>query len=183
VVATVRITAVLLLKIAFVAAGVAAVFGVLSLSMALRSRDMRALATRRGFHYVGPASLRTRWVFLVPKITAPLHIPFSIGGWPITPIRQVWNVIEGEQDGVPVFIFDCLGGTFRYYRYRTFFACKTEQSPFENPARTEDIKQMHGWTVVYRGPVFLEGPLPWSIGIRRLEGYLDEMRVSSSVRA
>jgi hypothetical protein len=157
----------------------ACVFSVIRISLFFRARAMRALAARFGLHYVGPASIR--WKLPFPKIKPPIHIPFSLSWWPADEIRQVWNVIEGQQSGVPLLIFDSYiaGGRGSY---RTFFACKAEQNRLELDTWRDRVIQSQGWTILYRVPFPLEVPwATWSLGITHLEDHLNTLRVGSGV--
>lgn len=160
------------------------IVGVVRVSLMFRARAMRALAVRWGFRYIGPPAFRW-WGFPpVPKIRPPVPVPFSLAWWPANKIRQVWNVIEGQQEGVSVLIFDSFIGIGRAGVYRTFFACKTEQSPFGTDTSPDRVVQSHGWTILYRVPRFLEAPwATWTMGIKRLDNYVKELRVRSGLRA
>jgi hypothetical protein len=160
----------------------ALILGLVRASLMFRARTMRALAARSGLRYIGPAALRW-WGF--PKTKLPVPIPFSLAWWPANKIRQIWNVIEGEHEGVPVLIFDSLlVGVGKSGVYRTFFACKAEESPFGTDVSPDRVVHSHGWTVLYRVPRFLEAPwATWTMGIHRIEDYLNRLRVGSGARA
>jgi hypothetical protein len=171
----------MLIKFAPALAALALVVGLIRISLFLRSRGMRAFATRWGLQYVGPATFR--WRLPLPRIKPPVPIPFPLNWWPANEIRQVWNVVEGQQGGVRVLIFDTFLGRGRG-AYRTFFACKTEQNPFGLDKLRDQVVHSHGWTILYRVPFPLEVPwATWSIGIQRLEGHLNTLRVGNVVRA
>jgi hypothetical protein len=171
----------MLLKFLPALAAVALVVGLVRTSLLFRARAMRALAARRGLQYVGPTAFKWRLPF--PKIRPPVPIPFPLGWWPANEMRQVWNVIEGQQGGVPVLIFDSYIGGVKGV-YRTFFACKAEQNPFEVNKSRDHVIQSHGWTILYRVPFPLEVPwATWSMGIQRLDDHLNTLRVGSGVRA
>src|SRR5260370_1488186 len=95
-------------------------------------------------------------------------------------IRQVWNVIEGQQSGVSVFIFDSylakVKGT-----YCTFIACQTEKNVFGIDTSKYRVIQSGGWAALYRVP-FLQ-ILPWTMSIQRLDDHVNRLRVGSSARA
>lgn len=155
------------------------VVGLVRLSLLFRARAMRSFAARWGLEYVGPSAFRWR----LAKIRPPVNIPFSLSWWPANEIRQVWNVVEGQQSGVPVLIFDGYVGGGRGV-YRTFFACKSEQNPFEMDSLRDHVVHLLGWTIVYRVPFPLAVPwATWSMGIHRLNGHLNTLRVGSGVRA
>lgn len=135
-----------------------------------RARAMRALAAKRGFHYVGPWA--PKW-FGLPKIKP--RLPFARNWYPADEIRQVWNVIEGERDGVPILIFDSVFGPFGWntYTFCTFIACEAEENPFEIDSPSEATVESRGWRVVYR----LSGPfIVWSMSIKRLERHLESVK-------
>jgi hypothetical protein len=157
-----------------------------------RARAMRALAVRRGLHYVGPPSIK--WWGL-RTISPPVPIPFSLVRWPN--MRGVFNVIEGQQEGVRVLIFDSLlgrgVGPGSHY-YRTLFACKTDQNFLGTDATPEHatqslgrigerVVQSNGWSVVYQSLRFVGLPLrTWSMGIHELEDHLNKLRAASGER-
>jgi hypothetical protein len=181
----IRIAAVTLLKFLPVLAALTLVVAVVRISLMFRARAMSALAARWGLRYVGPRAFRW-WGFPpLPKTKPPVPVPFSLTWWPANKIRQVWNVIEGQQEGVSVLIFDSFIGIGKSGVYRTFFTCKTEQSPFGIDASPANrVVQSRGWTILYRSPPFLEVPwATWTMGIKRLEGYLKKLRVGSPVQA
>jgi hypothetical protein len=161
--------------------------GALSAIMMFRARAMRALAVRRGLRYVGPPTLK--W-WALRKVSPPISIPFSLVRWPN--MRSVSNMIEGQQDGVPILIFDCQLGQTRYPYYRTLFACKTSQNPFrtDNSPQSsiqsrgwvlERVGYSHGWIIVDQSPRFIAVPLRlWSMSIRNLDDCFEKLRVASS---
>lgn len=156
------------------------IVGVVRISLMFRARAMRALAARCGLRYIGPPAFRW-WGFPpVPKISPPVPLPFSLAWWPANKIRQVWNVIEGQQEGVSVLVFDSFIGIGKSGVYRTFFACKTEQSPFGIDTSPDRVVQSGEWVILHRVPPFLEVPwATWTMGIQRLEDHLNKLRVGS----
>jgi hypothetical protein len=162
-----------------VLATVSLVFGVVQIMHMFRARAMRALAARWGFQYIGPP---------VPKWWNPAHTHISppLPGWlsrGFRPagrrLRQVWNVIEGQQNGVSVVIFDTIIGEMRDSGPCTLIACQTEQNPFGIVTPPDRLIQSHGWTVVH-GVWLLH--FSWAMGIRRLDKYLNRLRVDSRSR-
>jgi hypothetical protein len=154
-------TGVTLLKIALV---VVVILGALRIMYFLRARAMRRLASRWGFRYIGPtAPPQWWWNTSSPKIPAPLPGRLHHLG-----ISQAWNVIEGENNGAPVFIFDGLSQGFRSQPC-TYIACQTEQSPFPMTTSVEPVIQIRGWTVLH-GVWFLW--FSWLMGIGRLDRHL-----------
>jgi hypothetical protein len=148
------------------------IFGLTRIPYMLRARDMRTLATRWGFRYIGPSFSGWR-TSSSRKLTLPLSFPHQ----PVQgrPIRQVWNVIEGQQSGLSVLIFDSIIGEGRGM-YCTFFACQTEENPFGVDIAPDRVIQSHGWTALYRDR-FLQ--IPWTMGVHRLDDHLNKLRVGS----
>jgi hypothetical protein len=168
----------------FLAAVATVAIVAIKISLMLRGREMRALASRWGLRYVGPPG--PRFVFgYMPKIKPDL--PFSRAGYPTDEIRQVWNVIEGELSGVRIVLFDSLLYSFpAINQFCTFMACQTDQDPFGSDGAANHFFQidqvMHkrsGWTLLYR-MALVHTLMPWSISINRLERALSDLaRVSN----
>ena len=137
----------------------------------LRARAMRAFAARWRFQYIGPAI--PKWEF--PKVRPPLPVSFSLGSYPVDEIRQVWNVIEGQQNGVPVLIFDSVIGEGKG-TYCTFIACRSRENPFGNDTFTDSVIPFGAWTALYRIP-FLQ-ILPWTMGMQRLDRWVNRLRLA-----
>lgn len=179
----IKIAAVALLKFLPVFAVLTLIVGIVRISLMFRARAMRALAARWGLRYIGPPAFRW-WGFPpVPKIKPPVPLPFSLAWWPANKIRQVWNVIEGQEEGVSVLIFDSFIGIGKSGAYRTFFACNGEQSSL-GIAPPDRIVESREWTILYRAPPFLEVPwATWTMGIKGIEDHLKNLRVGSDARA
>jgi len=141
----------------------------------VRARAMRSLAARLGFEYIGPGA-PPNWLWNPYRFHSPLSLPSWISQ--LRPsgqrIRQVWNVANGNIDGVPVLIFDCVIGDFQGGHPLTVIACQTEQDPFVTPSSMDRVLVTHGWSVLH-GSWFLW--FSWIMGIKRLEAHLNEMRV------
>jgi hypothetical protein len=88
-------------------------------------------------------------------------------------MRQAWNVIEGQLNGVPVVIFDSVIGE-RGGHPCTFVACHTEENPFGTVKLADRVIQSHGWTVLH-GVWFLW--FSWVMRIQHLEQYVEQLRV------
>ena len=148
--------------------GLAAALGAVRIMHFFRARAMRRFASRWGLRYVGPTA-PPQWWFNTssPKIPAPLPRWTSRLG-----ISQAWNIIEGENNGTSVFIFDGLSIGFKS-QPSTYIACHTEQSPFAMSTSVEPVTHMHGWTVL-QGIWFLW--FSWLMGIGRLERHLSNLR-------
>ena len=161
-----------LLKFLPAVAVAALLFGVVTIFFVFRARSMRALAARWGFKYVGPRA-PSFWGFRkFRKVKPPVPLPRAchLGG----EIRQAWNVIEGQQNGVSVLIFDSViwGRT-----YCTFIACQTEQNPFGMDTSPDRVVQSGGWTVLYR--VRWLQIIPRSLSIQRLDDHVNKLRFGS----
>lgn len=156
------------LNLLLVFAAVALISVVLRIIHLLRARAMRSLAARWGFQYVGPPT---------PKWWNPYHakvspLPHSLSsGWRF---RQVWNVIEGQQSGVSVLMFDGIIGA-KGGQPCSFVACQTEQNPFGAVNSPDRLIQSHGWTVLY-GVWFLW--FSWTMRIQHIEHRLKKLSVS-----
>lgn len=151
------------------------VFGCAKLLMFYRAKGMRALATRWGFQYIGPRASRL-FSRSLAEISPPLPASFPRASYPTHAIRQVWNVIEGQQSGVSVLIFDSIIGEGKGV-YCTFVACQSKQNPFGIAAKPDRLIQSGVWTAVYRVR-FVQ--IPWTIGIQRLDVYLKKLRIGSA---
>ena len=165
-----------LLKFLPVLAVVMLVFGVTKIFHVFRTLAMRAFAARWGFQYIGPSAPKW-WHPSHPKVGPPLPGWFSLACHPSgRRITQAWNVIEGHQDGVSVFIFDSILGQGRGSAPCTVIACQTEQNPFGIVAPPDRVIQSGGWTAVH-GVWFLF--FSWTMGIPRLDDYVNRLRVGS----
>lgn len=165
----------ILLELLIALAPLTLAVGVVKVSLMFRARAMQTVASKWGFQYIGPTAFR--WGFLsMPKIRPPLPASLSLDWYPSNEIRQVWNVIEGRQNGVSVLIFD---GFFGTRTWCTFIAWQTEQNPFGRNTATNRVIQSNGWTVLYRIPVLQTPWATWTMGIRHLEDTLNKLRVGS----
>jgi hypothetical protein len=159
---------------------IAVIMGYVRMSLLFRTRAMRAFAERWHLQYVGPAT--PSWQLLLARTIKPsVPIPFSLDRT-AKDVKQIWNVIEGQQSGVQVLIFDAYVGTSKR-SYRTFFAAKTKQTPVGLDTRRDCIVQSNGWTILIRAPFPLEVPwATWSMNIRYLERHLSTLRVAGAQR-
>ena len=152
---------------------VSLIFGVVQIIHMFRARAMRAFAAKWGFQYIGPPA---------PKPWNPSHLKMSppLPGWisRFQPcgkrIRQVWNVIEGQQNGIPVFIFDSVIGEYKGGAPCTVMACQSEQNPFDE-VTSDRVIQSHGWTVLH-GVWFLW--FSWTMSVKRLDDHVNELQVA-----
>lgn len=149
-----------------VLAVVSLIFGGMQIIRRFRARSMRAFAAKWGFRYIGPAA---------PKWWNPSHfdLPHSITSF--VGVRQVWNVVEGERNGVPIVICDGFIGS-RGGQPCTFIACQGEQNPFVTVA-ADRVVQSHGWTVLYGVWFFW---FSWTMSMKRIEHHVDVLRMARS---
>jgi len=144
-----------------------------------RARATRRLATLGGFRYIGPPAPKW-WNPRHPKLSPPLRAGLSLAFRPSgIRLRQVWNVIDGEQNGVSVLIFDGAIGEIKGGAPCTFVACQTEQNLFGKVTSPDRLIQSHGWTVLH-GVWFLW--FSWTISVRRLEHNVEKLRVGLTAR-
>ena len=160
----------------FVPATVLLVLGVARIFYKFRARAMRALAARWGFQYIGPPVPKL-WNSSSSRIRPPLPASFSLACYPSgRRITQVLNLIEGQQNGVLVLVFDCILGQGRGSSLCTLIACQTEQNPFGIVSRPARFIQSHGWTIVHGGWLLW---FSWTMGIKRLDDYMSRLRVGA----
>ena len=140
----------MLIKLLWILAICLSIAAALRIVDLLRARAMRALAARLDFEYIGPGA-PPNWLWNPPHF----HTPPSLPSWVshLSPsgqrIRQVWNVISGNIDGVPVRIFDCVIGEFKGGHPCTVIACQTEQNPFLTVTSKDRVLSTHGWSVLH----------------------------------
>jgi hypothetical protein len=172
-----RIAAVILFRFFQVLAGIGFVLGAVRLFHVLRGRAMRVLAARWGFQYIGP-SAPPSWLWNPAhfKVSHPLPAWLSSFYPSGRRIRQVWNVIEGQQNGVSILLFDCIVGEYKGGTPCTVIVCLTEQNPFGTVESTDRLTQSHGWTVLH-GVWFLW--FSWLMSFQRLNNHLDALRLKA----
>jgi hypothetical protein len=152
----------------------ALIFGVIKILYMFRARAMRALAARWGFQYNGLSASSWR-ASSSSKVRPSLPASFPLTCHPPgRRIRQVWNVIEGEQSGISVLLFDSIAGEGRG-AYCTFIACQTEDNPFGMDISPDRLIRSGEWTALYRVR-FLQ--IPWTMNIQRLEDYVNRLRLT-----
>lgn len=166
----------MLLKFLLVLGAVSLILAVVRIIHIIRARAMRALAARWGFQYIGPPAPKW-WNSSHPKFSPPLPAWFSRACQPSGKrIRQVWNVIEGQQNGVSILIFDSVLGGVRDSAPCTFVACQSEQNPFGKVGSPDRLIQSNGWTVLH-GVWFLW--FSWTMGIQRLDHHVKKLLVGA----
>ncbi len=136
-----------------------------------RARAMRAFAARWSFQYIGPsAPPKWWWNPAHLKIGSPLPAWISHFHPSGQRIRQVWNVIEGQHNGVSILIFDCVIGEYKGGQPCTLIACHTEQNPFGTVTSADKVVQSHGWTVLH-GVWFLW--FSWTMSTKRIDDHMN----------
>jgi hypothetical protein len=149
--------------------GLAAVLSALRTFYIFRARAMRRLASKWGYQYLGPTT-PPQWWFVPSRNMIPAPLPgwfYQLG------ISQAWNIIEGENNGATVFVFDGLSRGFRGGQPCTYIACETEQCSFPITTSVEPVIKIRGWTVLH-GVWFLW--FSWLMSIRRLNRHLNYIR-------
>ena len=114
-----------------------------------RERNMRSLANRLGFEFVGD----------------DLPATFQMDCYPMSEIRKAWNVIEGTRKGSQIVIFDSVIGSGNG-RYCTAIACHTTETPFTLNHGSEKVVQSNGWSALYQLRLI---QIPGTIAVSRLE--------------
>ena len=144
---------------------VVAILGAVRLMHFFRARAMRRLALKWGLRYFGPTA-PPKWWFNTSRAIIPHPLP----GWVSRlGVSQAWNIIEGKNHGVSLFVFDGISEGARTHPC-TYIACQTEESPFPMTTSVESVKQIHGWSVLH-GLCFLG--FYWFMGVGRLSRHLD----------
>jgi len=170
--------AVILLRYLLMLAAVPLISVGLRIMHLFRARAMRNLAARWGLQYIGPAAPRW-WNPSRLRISPPLPNWLSQFRPSGRRIRQVWNVVEGEQNGVTILIFDTIVGQYRGGAPCTMVACQTEQNPFGMVSSRDRVIQSYGWTVLHGAWMLW---FPWTMSIKRLDNYVMELRVHPGLR-
>jgi len=132
-----------------------------------RARAMRGFASRLGFQYIGPTA-PPQWWWNTSHLQAPPPLPAWVSRLGVT---QVWNIIEGKNDGMSVLVFDGIVGSFKS-QPRTYIACETAQNPFGTGSSAYCVLEYDGWTVLH-GVWFLW--FSWIMGTKRLADHLAEL--------
>jgi hypothetical protein len=114
-----------------------------------RERNMRSLANKLGFQFIGD----------------DLPATFQMDCYPMSEIKKAWNVIEGTRKGLQIVIFDSVIGSGNG-RYCTAIACHITENPFTLKYGSEEVVQSNGWTALYQLR-FIQ--VPGTITVPRLE--------------
>jgi hypothetical protein len=152
-----------------------AVLGALRTVHLLRGRAMFALAARLGFRYVGPRAPATSWWNPPNGRTGP-HLPSWVSH--TNPcglaVRQVWNVMEGQRNGMPILVFDAIYGSKGGQPF-TAIVCQTEQNPFQTVSTRDHVYQSHRSTLLC-GVKFLG--FSWTMSIRRVADHISNLHTN-----
>ena len=126
-----------------------------------RSTALRAMALRRGFVYLGEA---------IPN-------SLTLYGTPMDQADSVWNVIDGECDGIRVVAFDCRMGSGKGSWRRTVIAARSPEDPFSGARSTPDLTIDHAgdWTILYQ-PKTLSLIPPGLMPVGQIEAHFDSIR-------
>lgn len=158
----------MLIKLLWVVVGLSLLLCLVRLVHMLRGRRMRSFAATRGFRYIGPPA-PSQWWWNPSRLE--IHPPLTRSALCGFQARQVWNVIEGNVQGVTVFIFDSIWGS-KGGQPLTLIACKTEKDPFVVVTSADQVAQSRGWTVL-RGVSFLG--FTWTMSVNRIGRHLDNI--------
>jgi hypothetical protein len=176
-----RIDAVIPANFLFFVATVGLILSAVRIMHMFRARAIRAFAARWGLQYIGPPAPPKWW-------WNPAHFEIQppLPGWisHFHPsgrrIRQAWNVIEGQQNGISIMILDTVIGEYRGGQACTLFACHTEKNPFGASTSADRVVQSHGWTVLH-GAWFLW--FSWTMSTKRLDGHMNALRAPQNARS
>jgi hypothetical protein len=166
-----------LLKYLPLLAGLTLIVGGLRIFFAVRARSMRALAAKWGLQYIGPPAPKW-WNPRHPKICPPVPGWFSEVQISGRSIRQVFNVIDGNQGGVSILIFDAIIGEYRGGAGCTLIAFHTERNLFGIVKSPDRVILSRGWTILHG--TWLVYLFSWIMPIRRLDRHLKTLRVGSA---
>jgi hypothetical protein len=144
-------------SILFVIAVVIAGFGCFYVLDSFRTKSMRALASKLGFKFIG----RT-----LPASFTMTCYPFDGS------LTYLWNVIEGQLNGVSVLVFD----SAPFGTSRTFIAVQRGGEVFVSDGSFYQgkILQSNGWTAIYQWKPWVN-LLGWSTSTKKIEDYLGQL--------
>jgi hypothetical protein len=125
---------------------------------------MRGLAAKWGFRYLGPPAPKWWWG-RSSRIGRP---PISTG----LRISRVWNVVEGEKDGIPVLIFDVILGEGRSSQPCTLVAFHTRTGSLATSTSDIRVIEKGEWTVLYGGWLLW---FCWTMSVKRLDTLISEL--------
>jgi hypothetical protein len=140
---------------------VAFVLGFLYYRQRRRRADIRALATRLGFTFIGSALPRS----------------LSLARTELAACSSVWNVIDGESRGVRMIAFDCQIGRGKGRWRRTVVAVQSSAGKFDATGFSYEVttERSGEWTLLYQPKTLLLIPLGL-MPISELEAYLSTIK-------
>jgi hypothetical protein len=149
----------------FVGAALALLF-VFNLVDRQRTRAIRALASRLGFHFLGNALPRS----------------LTLSGTPFSRHSKVWNVIDGEPCGIRTIAFDCQVGTGRANWRRTVIAVESAVHispvlPFNSEMAVDTAGN---WKILYRPRASINFRIAGLMPLDELEAYLSAFTPNTS---
>jgi hypothetical protein len=107
--------------------GLGLLLAILYLQERRRSAEIRSLAKRSGFHFLGRG---------VPR-------SLSLRGTPLERATSIWNVVDGDRSGVRMIAFDCKIGAGKGAWRRTVIAIKAEDEVLDRLASYSDLTVDH----------------------------------------
>jgi len=123
-----------------------------------RAAAVRALATRLGFDYLGPA----------------LPQSFTLRGTGLEAATSFWNVINGERNGIRTVAFDCQIGTGKGSWRRTVIAAKATTEVFDALKFNIDliVERSGDWLLLYQPKTASLVP-PGLMPVAEIEAHLE----------
>lgn len=167
-------TSALLSNLLFVGATVAFTLGAVRIMHMFRGRAMRACAARWSLQYIGPPAPPRWWLNPAHFKTHP-PLPGWIGHFHPSGqrIRQAWNVLQGQKDGISIIIFDTIIGEYKGGQPCTLILCQTGENPFRAVSASERIVQSHGWTVLHGSWLLW---FSWMMRTKRIDGHIEGLQ-------
>jgi hypothetical protein len=132
---------------------------------------MLALAARLDFQYIGPPA-PARWLNPPAGRTGPRLPSWVVNANPCGfAVRQVWNVMEGQRNGMPILVFDAIYGSKGGQPF-TAIVCQTERNPFQGVSTGDHVYQAHRWAVL-RGVEILG--FSWTMRVKRIGNHISNL--------
>ena len=141
--------------------GAGLLLAILYLRQSRRAAAIRALATQLGFHYLGRG---------VPR-------SLTLNGTQLDGATSLWNVIDGERQGVRVIAFDCRIGAGKGSWRRTVIAAESDGDVFGAVPFDRDImvERSGNWIILYQPKAFSLIP-PGLMSVTEIEAHLNAVR-------
>ncbi|WP_263415948.1 hypothetical protein [Terriglobus albidus] len=97
----------------------------------------------------------------------------TVSGTDIANLSSVWNVIDGERQGVRVVAFDCKIGTGKGSRRRTVIAVQRPDEGLRYLAGNLELHRSNDWSLLYgpRASMIQPGLMP----VTELSGYIEAL--------